>query len=109
LSLPATTGEPYLEFYLIGLAERPELNEPQRVHLSESLLDPNTRGWVLFTHTHHTDSHNKNDHSNSFDTEEHSHRKGKEKEKRGGRIVKSFLIFLVEKTDWMDTKWEKWG
>jgi hypothetical protein len=60
-------------------------------------LDPNTRGWVPFTH--HTDSHNKHEYSNSFYTEEHSHRKGKEKEKRGGRIVKSFLIFLVEKKD----------
>jgi hypothetical protein len=39
LVLPGTTGElgPYLEFYLIRLAERPELNEPYRVHLSESL------------------------------------------------------------------------
>ncbi len=35
--LPGTTGEPYLEFYLIGLTERPKLNEPHRVHLSESL------------------------------------------------------------------------
>ena len=107
MGLPGTTGEPYLEFYLIGLTEGPELNEPHRVHLSESLLDPNTRGWVPFTH--HTDNPNKHEHSNSFDTQEYSHRKGKEKEKRGGRIVKSFLIFLVEESGWMDTKWEKWG
>ncbi len=40
--LPGNPVEPYLEFYLIGLAERPELNEPSRVHLSESLLDPDT-------------------------------------------------------------------
>jgi hypothetical protein len=68
-------------------------------------LDPNTRGWVPFTHN--TDSHNKDEYSNGFDTEEHSHRKGNEKDKRGGGIVKSFLIFLVEKGDWMDTKWKK--
>ncbi len=28
--LPGNPGEPYLEFYLIGLAERPELSEPSR-------------------------------------------------------------------------------
>jgi len=79
MGLLGTTSEPYLQFYLIGLAERPQLNEPHRVHLSESLLDSNTRGWVPFTH--HTDSPNKREHSNSFDTQEHSHRKGRRKKK----------------------------
>jgi hypothetical protein len=35
--------------------------------------------------------------------------KGRKKEKRGGGIVKSFLIFLVEKGGWMDTKLKQWG
>ena len=69
MGLLGTTTEPYLEFYLIGLAERPELNEPHRVHLSESLLDSNTRGWVPFTQ--HTDRPDKHEHSSSFNTQEH--------------------------------------
>jgi hypothetical protein len=88
MGLQGTTSEPYLEFYLIGLVYRPELNEPHRVHLSESLLDSNTRGWVPFTQ--HTDNPNKHEYSNSFDKQEHSHRKLKENEKRGGGIVKFF-------------------
>jgi hypothetical protein len=31
---------------IIELDERPELSESPGLHLSESLLDPNTRGWV---------------------------------------------------------------
>jgi hypothetical protein len=71
-------------------SERPELNEPHRVHLSESLLGPDTRGWVLFTH--HTNIPNTHDHSNSFDSQEHSRRKEKEKEKRGERKSQKKLL-----------------
>ena len=69
-------------------------------HLSESLLDPSTRGWVPFTHsTNRSDTH---EYSSSFNTQEHSRRifvyykwrketeKGKERERKS---QKSFFIW----------------
>jgi hypothetical protein len=56
-------------FEIIGLVEKPELSELRdSLHLSESLLDSNTRGWVPFTHsTHSSNTHEYSSSSNTKD------------------------------------------
>jgi hypothetical protein len=70
-------------------------------------LDSNTRGWVPFTQ--HTDSPNKHEYSNSFNTQEHFSQKREGKGKRKTRRKKKSKSFLVEEADRVDMKWRKGG
>jgi hypothetical protein len=60
-------------------------------------MDPNTRGWVPFTHP--TNISNTYEHSNSFNTQENSRRKEREKKNEEKEKVKrrlfSFFSFAL--------------
>ena len=67
------------------------------LHISESLLEPNTRGWAPFTHsTNRSDTH---EYSSSFDTGDYRRKwmEGRKKEKGKRKQKEKVKSFFTER------------